>query len=64
MVPITVKPLQLAEAFLLELTADKPVEWEQEGDRIQDLDQELRVRKTGEGVWVHVEDERKGGTPT
>ena len=43
-VPITVKPLHIAEAFLLELAADNTVEWEQDGDRVPDLDQPLRVR--------------------
>lgn len=43
-VPITVKPLHVEEAFLLELAADNTVEWEQDGDRVPDLDQPLRVR--------------------
>ena len=44
-VPITVKPLHFAETFLMELAADNAVEWEQDGDRVPDLDQPLRVRE-------------------
>ncbi|CAM9802099.1 unnamed protein product, partial [Ascophyllum nodosum] len=35
-VPATVDPLLVAEAFLLDLAADKELEWEQEDDRIPD----------------------------
>lgn len=42
--PVTVKPLRSAEAFLLDLTANNTVEWEQTDDLFRDLDQELRVR--------------------
>lgn len=45
MVPLTVVPLPLAEGFVLELTADKTVEWEQRDDQVPDLDQELQVWK-------------------
>lgn len=43
--PVTVKPLRSAEAFVLNLTADNTVEWEQMDDIFRDLDQELRVRQ-------------------
>lgn len=50
MVPLTVAPLPRAEGFLLELTADKTVEWEQRDDQVPDLDQELQARKGVYGI--------------
>lgn len=46
MVPTTVRPLSFADGFVLELTADKIVEYEQTDDNIPDLDHELQVGNT------------------
>ena len=57
MVPATVDPLLVAEAFLLDLAADKELEWEQEDDRIpDDVDFELGVRERGHTNATHHED--------